>query len=238
MLCYEKYAGYQSERLILVYFFFRTCLDAQACIVTRTSVTMVFILFLFFFISNIFIQGVPFSWDCSTMGPCLNKPVFAFRSWVHETDFNYLCHFSVKKWQKEMQIKFCISPTLSACKWLKSCICTNIIHECNSVSFFSCDQAALWMVFSVCLSNLFHYVPIIVSSWNFQELLPMTNVRSMQKVKVRRQRSRSQRSKPNLTVTPVWIHIWLSNDAQSLMLIRRGALLYFKVIRQISRSHG
>ena len=44
---------------------------------------------------------------------------------------------------------------------------------------FSCDQAALWMVqsvrLSVCPSLLFHYVPIIVSSWNFQELLPTSN---------------------------------------------------------------
>ena len=54
---------------------------------------------------------------------------------------------------------------------------------------------------SVCLSHLFDYVPIIVSSWNFQELLPVTKVTSMQKVKVRGQRSRSQRSQPNLTVS-------------------------------------
>ena len=40
------------------------------------------------------------------------------------------------------------------------------------------------------------------------------------------------------TVTPVWIHIWWWNDAYSLMLLRRGALLFFKVIRQISRSQG
>ena len=42
------------------------------------------------------------------------------------------------------------------------------------------------------------------------------------------------------TVTPVWIDIWWWNDAYtgSLMLLRRGALLFFKVIRQISRSHG
>ena len=39
-------------------------------------------------------------------------------------------------------------------------------------------------------------------------------------------------------VTPVWIHILRWNDAYSLMLLRRGALLFFKVIRQISRSHG
>ena len=41
------------------------------------------------------------------------------------------------------------------------------------VLFWSWDQAALGMVLSVCLSHLFHYVPIIVS-WNVQELLPMT----------------------------------------------------------------
>ena len=40
------------------------------------------------------------------------------------------------------------------------------------------------------------------------------------------------------TVTLVRIHIWWWNDAYSLMLLRRGALLFFKVIRQISRSHG
>ena len=40
------------------------------------------------------------------------------------------------------------------------------------------------------------------------------------------------------TVTRVWIHIWWWNDAQSLMLLRRGALLFFKAIRQISRSDG
>ena len=54
---------------------------------------------------------------------------------------------------------------------------------------------------SVCLWRLFHYVPIIVSSWNFQGLLPMTKVMSMQKVKVRGQRSRSQRSWPHLAVS-------------------------------------
>ena len=40
------------------------------------------------------------------------------------------------------------------------------------------------------------------------------------------------------TLTPVWIHIWQWNDAQSLMRHRRGALLIVKVIRQISRSHS
>ena len=65
--------------------------------------------------------------------------------------------------------------------------------------------------------------------------------------KVIRQISRSHGSKKlsNLTqigrfrtVTPVWIHKWLWNDAQSLKKCRRGVLLFFTVIRQISRSHG
>ena len=54
---------------------------------------------------------------------------------------------------------------------------------------------------SVCLSHLFDYVPIIVSSWNFQKLSPRTRVTSMQEVKVRGQRSRSQRWQPNLAVS-------------------------------------
>ena len=40
------------------------------------------------------------------------------------------------------------------------------------------------------------------------------------------------------TVTPVWIHIWRRNDALSLMLLRKKGTQFFKVVRQISRSHG
>ena len=40
------------------------------------------------------------------------------------------------------------------------------------------------------------------------------------------------------TLTPVWMYIWQWNHAHSWKQHRRGALLFFKVIRQISRSHG
>ena len=40
------------------------------------------------------------------------------------------------------------------------------------------------------------------------------------------------------TVTPVWFHMWWRNDTYSLMLLRKGSLLFFKATRQISRSHG
>ena len=102
---------------------------------------------------------------------------------------------------------------------------------------------SFWMsvCLSVCLSHLFDYVPIIVSSWNFQELLPMT--KSDVHAKAQGQRSKVKVTEVNSqlsrfrTVTPVWIQISWWNDAQSLMLLRRGSLLFFKVIRQISRSH-
>ena len=82
---------------------------------------------------------------------------------------------------------------------------------CIFFTVFSCDQAALWMVQSVRLSvrlsvrpsHLFDYVPIIISSWNFQTLLLVTKVTSMQKVAVRGQRSRSQRSWPLVAVSGV-----------------------------------
>ena len=48
---------------------------------------------------------------------------------------------------------------------------------------------------SVRLSRLLHNVAFILASWIFQELIPLAKVLSMQRVKVRCQRSRSQNSK-------------------------------------------
>ena len=44
----------------------------------------------------------------------------------------------------------------------------------------------------------------------------MTNVRSMQKVKVRGQRSRSQRSQPNLTVSGLWLQFEFTYDDEMM----------------------
>ena len=71
----------------------------------------------------------------------------------------------------------------------------------------------------------------------------ITNDWSDVHAKVQGQRSKVKVTEANTqlsrfwTVTPVWSHIWWWNDAQSLMLLRRGALLFFKDICQISRSH-
>ena len=130
------------------------------------------------------------------------------------------------------------SRKITARRWLHKYVGA----ECGASSFtwYLNQMCNADVRLSVCPSHLFLHVPIIVSSWNFQELSPMTKVMSMQKI--RGQRSRSQLVTTQLnrfrTVTPVWIHIWWWNDAYSLMLLRSGALLFLKVIRQISRSHG
>ena len=57
-------------------------------------------------------------------------------------------------------------------------------------------------------------------------------------------RSYGQKTSPILTrivrfrtVTQFWLHWWIWNDAHSLRWYRRGALLFFEVIHQISGSH-
>ena len=92
------------------------------------------------------------------------------------------------------------SPFLAATKqlyeWYFLSVCPSVrLSVCPSVCLSVCPSVRL----SVRLSHLFDYVPIILSSWNFQELSHGTRVRSMQKVKVRGQRSRSQRSRPNFS---------------------------------------
>ena len=114
--------------------------------------------------------------------------------------------------------------------------------KCNPVhsalhKLFSCDQAGLQMLFSVCLSvrlsvhlsHLFHPHHI---NMKFSGVIPND------KSKVYAKGQKGQRSKVKVTevktqlhrfrtVTPVWIHIWWWNDAHSLMFLRRGAPLVF-----------
>ena len=107
---------------------------------------------------------------------------------------------------------------------------------------FSCDEAALWMVFSVHLS----VTPFSLGSHHHEifSYTCITNDRSEVHAKGQGQRSKVKVTEVKTqinhfrTVTPVWIHIWWWNNAGSLMLLRRGALLFFKVICQISKSHG
>ena len=130
---------------------------------------------------------------------------------------------------------------------------TKELSVCNCL--FSCDQAALQMVFSVCLSVCpsvcLSVCPSVTPFWlcsHHRIIMKFSGVITNDQSKVHA-KGQDQRSKVKVTevttqlnrfrtVTPVWIHIWWWNDAYSLMLLRRGALLFCKVIRQISRSHG
>ena len=120
------------------------------------------------------------------------------------------------------------------------------IYTTKHVLLAATKQLYEWYFLSVCpsvrLLHLFDYVPIIASSCNFQEFLPMNKERSMQKINVKRSKVKVTEVTTQLnrfrTATPAWIHIWCWNDAYSFMLLRRGALLFFKVICQISKSRG
>ena len=98
---------------------------------------------------------------------------------------------------------------------------------------------SLSVCLSVCLSVTLVFT-MFPSSYH-HELLPMTSdihARGQgQRSKVTVTEAKTQFSRFR-TVTSVWIHIWWRNDAQSLMLLRRGILLFFKVFHQISRSHS
>ena len=115
---------------------------------------------------------------------------------------------------------------------------------------FSCDQAALWMVFSVSLSVRLSVCLSVTPFWlcsHHRIIMKFSGVITKDQGNVYA-KGRGQRSKVKVTevatqlsrfrtVTPVWIHIWWWNYTYSLMLLRKGALFFFKVIRQVWRSH-
>ena len=134
--------------------------------------------------------------------------------------------------------------------WLV-CIC--------SLCFFSCDQAAIWLVqsvrLSVCPSVCLSVRPSVRLSVtpfspcsHHRIIMKFSGVITMVKSDVHA-KGQGQTSKVKVTevntqlnrfrtLTPVWIHIWQWNHAHRWKQHRRGALLFFKVIRQIWRSHG
>ena len=119
---------------------------------------------------------------------------------------------------------------------------SNLAQIWSKSVIFSCDQAALQMVFSVRLS----VTPFRLCS-HHRIIMKFSGVITNDQRKVHA-KGQGQRSKVKVTevttllirfrtVTPVWIHIWWWNDAYSLMLLRRGALLFLKVIHQIFKDN-
>ena len=112
---------------------------------------------------------------------------------------------------------------------------------------FSCDQAALWMVQSVrpsvCLSVRLSVCLSVTPFWLCSHhciIMKFSGVITSDRSDVHA-KGQGQRSKVKVTevttqlyrfrtVTPVWIQIWWWNYAYRLIMLRRGALLFFKVI--------
>ena len=91
-------------------------------------------------------------------------------------------------------------------------------------------------------SHLYHYAPChhIIMKFSGVITIHKSDVHAKgqgqrSKVKVTEVKTQLNRFR---TVSSVWKQIWWWNDTYSLMLLRKGALLFFKVIRPISRSHG
>ena len=94
---------------------------------------------------------------------------------------------------------------------------------CVVLWIFSCDQAALWMVQSVRLSVLPSVCPYVTPFWlcshhgiimKFSGVI--TNDQSEVHAKGQGQRSRSQRSQPNLTVSGLWIQFEFTYDDEMM----------------------
>ena len=111
------------------------------------------------------------------------------------------------------------------------------LSVCLSVRLSVC----MYVCMSLCLSVRHTFLTMFPSSYHRE------NFKSYHQGPGKRSKGPGQRSKVKVTevttqlnrfwtVTPVWIHIWWWNDTYSLMLLGRGALLFFKVIHQISRS--
>ena len=121
-------------------------------------------------------------------------------------------------WISELQCRFCcfLAATEQLYKWYFPSVRLSV------TPFWLCSHHRIILKFSGVITN-------------DQRKVHAKGQGQRSKVKVTEVTTQLNRFR---TVTPVWIHIWWWNDAYSLMLLRRGALLFFKVIRQISRSHG
>ena len=114
----------------------------------------------------------------------------------------------------------CPSVRLSVCPSVRLSVCPSV--RPSVTPFWLCSHQRIIMKFSGVITN-------------DQSKVHAKGQGQRSKVKVTEVTTQLDRFR---TVTPVWIYVWWWNDAYGLMLLRKGALLFFKVIRQISRSHG
>ena len=125
-----------------------------------------------------------------------------------------------------------LAATKQLYKWYFPSVCPSVrLSDCPSVRLSVCPSVTPFWLCS-------HHRIIMKFSGvitNDQSKVHAKGQGQRSKVKVTEVTTHLNRFR---TVTRVWIHIWWWNDAYSLIVLRRGALLFFKVIHQISRSHG
>ena len=134
-----------------------------------------------------------------------------------------------KAWSSIEEVPYCfLAATKQLYDWFSPSVCLSVcLSVCPSVRpsvtpFSPCSHHRIIMKFSGVITN-------------DKSDVHAKGQGQRSKVKVTEVNTQLNRFR---TVTPVWIHIWWWNDVYSLMMLRRGALLFLKVIRQISRSHG
>ena len=149
------------------------------------------------------------------------------------TTFNHaggslnLCKGQHQEYPNNPVFSIFLAATKQLYDWFSPSVCLSVrLSVCPSVRPSVCHT------FFTMFPSSYHH-EIFRSYYHGQKWCPCKRSRS--KVKVTEVNTQLSRFR---TLTPVWIHIWQWNHAHSWKQHRRGALLFFKVIRQISRSHG
>ena len=146
---------------------------------------------------------------------------------------------------KQLYDWFSPSVCPSVCLSVRPSVCHTFLAATKQL--YEWFSPSVRLSVSVCLSVCLSVTPFWLC-YHHRIIIKFSGVITTDQGKVHA-KGQGQRSKVKVTevttqlnrfraVTPVWIHIWWWNDTYSLMLLRRGALMFFKVIRQISRSHG
>ena len=195
---------------------------------------------------NCWAQALTFIWDSGSASMKLRMYQALFFLLIQDFVLNSeICTISLLSfgwWYTLMKNKHQVSLYLDLKKMASILQITFSNGFCLKEKY--CLSVCLYVCLSVCLSVPVTPFPLCSHYGIIMKFSGViTNDRSGVYAKVQGQRSKVKVTEVKTqiscfgTITPVWFHIWRWNDAQSLMLFRSGALLIFKVIYQISRSH-
>ena len=178
---------------------------------------------------------------------------------VKTNEHSYLYHFATLNKQIRYSWQCLCYVLILSMRERSLCICDTAISESRRPwimfnknktwisrgvwnAVFSCDEAALRTLLSVCpsvtpFSLCSHHRFTIKFSGVITIAISDVHAKckgQISKVKVTDFKILFSRFQ---TVNPVWIHIWQWTGGKILMWHRRCGISFFKVIRQISRSH-